>query len=119
VVAAPETGKVGFDESLYLDLQAGPLKKLADNLGALGKAINQITEGLTRYRVTGTLGEPKVDVLVLAAPDEKPTTDTPRQKPASEVFDDLDNNKARERQTTEEDDKWEQRREENRRLLGS
>jgi len=118
LIAAEGTGKVGFDESLYLDLRAGPLKKLTNRMGVLGKALDQVTDGLTRYRVTGTLGEPKVDVLVLAAPDEKPTTDTPREEAASEIFDDLDNNDRRDRDEDKEDDQWEERRERNRDLLG-
>lgn len=86
VIAATGTGRIGFDRTLHLDLKAGPLQ----NIPLVGQALRQITDNLVRYRVTGTIGQPKVTVVMLGAPDTPPTTDTPRQQPASDIFNDLD-----------------------------
>ncbi len=107
LLAATGTGTVGFDQSLNLDINAGPLKKLNQSLGILGRAIGQVTDGLSRYRVTGTIQEPQIAVLLLSAPSERATTDTPRETPASELFEDM---QPRREKQDEADDKWEERR---------
>ena len=108
------TGRVGFDQSLYLDVQAGPIKKLTKQLGAIGRGIDQITSHITRYRVTGTLEEPVVTVLIFSSPDQRPPDpDTPRDNPASEIFTDIFRigPSPDDKQTEQENEKWEERRE--------
>ncbi|MFI4896309.1 MAG: AsmA-like C-terminal region-containing protein, partial [Phycisphaerales bacterium JB059] len=58
-------GLVGFDQSLDLRVNAGPLEKLQGMLGQAGKLIGKLTDQLVTYRVTGTLGEPRVSVAPL------------------------------------------------------
>lgn len=58
-------GLVGFDRSLDLRVNAGPLEKLQGMLGQAGKLIGKLTDQLVTYRVTGTISEPSVSVAPL------------------------------------------------------
>ncbi len=55
-------GLVGFDQTLDLSVNAGPLEKLQGMLGQAGKLIGKLTDQLVTYRVTGTISEPSVSV---------------------------------------------------------
>jgi hypothetical protein len=57
-------GDAFFDNRLDLTVNAGPIEKLQDALGDAGKIIGVVTDKLTAYHVTGTLGEPKVSLKV-------------------------------------------------------
>lgn len=64
-IAARGTGLFGFDRSLNLIVNAGPIELLQRKLGPLGSLLGQLTDRLVKYSVTGTLDEPKVRVLPL------------------------------------------------------
>ncbi|MEE2680937.1 MAG: hypothetical protein VX641_01040, partial [Planctomycetota bacterium] len=55
-------GVVGFDDSLNLILNGGPLERLQESLGQLGRAFGQLTDRLVRYHVTGTTQSPSVHI---------------------------------------------------------
>ncbi|MCC7389968.1 MAG: hypothetical protein IT431_14500 [Phycisphaerales bacterium] len=61
-LAARGTGTVGFDGSLDLAVNGGPLEKVQSLLGGLGDAIGAVTDRLVKYRVRGTVAEPRVTV---------------------------------------------------------
>lgn len=64
-LAARATGTIGYDTSLDLDVNAGPLEKLQDTLGGVGKLIGKVTDQLVTYKVEGTTADPKVRVAPL------------------------------------------------------
>jgi len=61
-LVARATGAVGFDGSLDLAVNGGPMEKLQSLLGGLGDAIGSVTDRLVRYRVRGTVSAPEVSV---------------------------------------------------------
>ncbi len=64
-LAARATGLIGFDSTLDLRVNAGPLERVQELLGGIGAAIGKITDKLVTYRVGGTTAEPKVSVAPL------------------------------------------------------
>ncbi len=64
-IAARGTGTVGFDQTLDLKVNAGPLEKLQSMLGKVGDLIGKVTDQLATYRVRGTLSDPTVTVQPL------------------------------------------------------
>jgi hypothetical protein len=120
VLALEGTGRIGFDQSLYLNVKAGPIKKLEQAIGVFGKGLGQLTENIIRYRVTGTLGEPRVTVLLMGAPDEAEAAPEDARIPASDLFNDLnpDADDEADEEPDQEEDLWEQRRERQGELLG-
>ncbi len=61
-LGARATGLVGFDGSLDLSVNAGPLERLQSALGKVGQVLGAITDNLIGYRVRGTLTQPIVSV---------------------------------------------------------
>ena len=55
-------GVVGFDDSLNLILNGGPLERLQESLGMVGRALGNVTDRLVRYHVTGTTQSPRVAI---------------------------------------------------------
>ena len=70
-VAARGEGTIGFDKSLDLRLNAGPLEKLQDELGLIGDIFGAITDSFVKYRVTGTTSDPNVSVKPLGIGSKK------------------------------------------------
>ncbi|WP_428940792.1 hypothetical protein [Fontivita pretiosa] len=65
VVAARGKGSIGLDQRLDLTLNGGPIEKVQAMLGKeVGGAIAMVTDRVLAYHVTGSLNEPKVEVLV-------------------------------------------------------
>lgn len=64
-VVARGKGTIGYDGSLSLLLNAGPMEKIQQKLGGLGDFLGSITDKLVKYEVTGTVQEPKVKVKPL------------------------------------------------------
>lgn len=64
-IAARGTGLIGYDRSLNLIVNAGPIEMLQRKLGPLGTLLGQLTDRLVKYAVTGTIDEPKVRVIPL------------------------------------------------------
>ncbi len=65
VAVARGTGTIGFDGSLDLLINAGPMEKAQGLFGKLGEAIGKVTDKLMKYHITGRVGEPKVTVRPL------------------------------------------------------
>jgi len=118
VLALEGTGRIGFDRSLYLNVKAGPLKKLEQSIGVFGKGLGQLTDNLIRYRVTGTLAEPKVTVLLMGAPDDAKPAPEDGQRPASELFEQISPGRSEDGQSSEEDDAWDKRRQQQGEMIG-
>ncbi|HRQ71896.1 MAG TPA: hypothetical protein PLU35_02585 [Phycisphaerales bacterium] len=64
-LAARGTGTVGYDGSLDLAVNAGPLERVQSLLGRVGEAIGSVTDRLMKYLVRGTVEEPSVTVAPL------------------------------------------------------
>lgn len=64
-VAARGTGFVGFDRTLDLRVNAGPLEKLQSMLGPIGNLLGRVTDRLVTYTVRGTFDDPRVRVAPL------------------------------------------------------
>lgn len=56
-------GKLFFDQTMDVQVNAGPLEKVQDTLGALGDVFGTITDSLIAYRVSGTAAEPSIQVV--------------------------------------------------------
>lgn len=65
LLAARATGRIAYDGTLDLDVNAGPLEKLQANLGGVGRVLGRITDQLVTYRVTGPMSNPSVRVAPL------------------------------------------------------
>ncbi|MCW5776861.1 MAG: hypothetical protein KIS87_10515 [Phycisphaeraceae bacterium] len=64
-MASRGTGTVGYDGSLDLVVNAGPLERVQSLLGRVGEAIGSVTDRLMKYLVRGTVEEPRVTVAPL------------------------------------------------------
>lgn len=65
VVGVRGKGTVSLDRKLDLLVNGGPVERVQQLLGEqIGGTIGMITDKLLAYRVTGTLGDPKVNVQV-------------------------------------------------------
>jgi hypothetical protein len=65
LLAARGTGRIGYDMTLDMNVNAGPLEKLQSLLGEAGNLFARLTDKLVTYHVTGTLESPQVRVDVL------------------------------------------------------
>ncbi len=64
-VAVRGTGLIGFDSTLDLSVNGGPLESVQNRLGPIGGVLGKITDQFVTYRVRGTTAEPKVSVQPL------------------------------------------------------
>ncbi|MAJ47817.1 MAG: hypothetical protein CBC35_11215 [Planctomycetes bacterium TMED75] len=62
LLAVRGVGVVGFDESLNLILNGGPLERLQESLGMVGRAFGRVTDRIVRYQVTGSTEDPIIRV---------------------------------------------------------
>ncbi|MCP4938049.1 MAG: hypothetical protein GY921_02610 [Phycisphaeraceae bacterium] len=58
-------GWIGFDRTLHLDANAGPLEALQDSAGTVGSILGSLTDRLVKYIIRGRIGEPTVRVAPL------------------------------------------------------
>lgn len=58
-------GTIGFDDSIYLILNGGPLERMQNSMGMVGRLFGNLTDRLVRYEVSGPLGSPSVTVRPL------------------------------------------------------
>lgn len=65
VLAARATGTVGYTGTLDLLVNAGPLERIQDALGAIGDIFGKITDRLVKYKVQGTVSQPRVTIAPL------------------------------------------------------
>jgi hypothetical protein len=61
-LVARGTGTLGFDGSLDMAVNGGPMEKLQSLLGGLGEVLGSVTDKLVKYRVRGTVAAPEVSV---------------------------------------------------------
>ncbi|MAD77737.1 MAG: hypothetical protein CMJ51_00010 [Planctomycetaceae bacterium] len=59
------TGRIGFDGTLDLSLNGGPLEGLQATAGTVGRLTGWITDRLAKYVVTGSVGSPRISVAPL------------------------------------------------------
>lgn len=59
------TGLIRYDSTLDLVVNAGPLEKVQGLLGKVGGIIGEVTDKLVKYRVTGPISAPKIEVKPL------------------------------------------------------
>ena len=64
MVALRGRGDIFFDTHMDMLFNAGPLEKIQAMLGPVGALLGKMTDEVSAYTVTGTLGEPKVGVKV-------------------------------------------------------
>lgn len=73
LMAARGRGIVRFDETMEFVLNGGPMERIQNSLGALGRALGSLTDRIVRYQVTGELGAPRVRVRPLGISVRDPT----------------------------------------------
>ena len=79
-------GTIGFDDTIYLIMNGGPLERMQDSMGAIGRAFGGLTDRLVRYEVSGPVGSPSVAVRPLglftrdplARPQREDSSDRPQ-----------------------------------------
>ena len=64
MIAARGEGTIGFDQTLDLDVNAGPIEKIQEKLGPLGSLVGKVTDFVQGYTVKGTLADPKLGLRV-------------------------------------------------------
>ena len=65
IVAARGNGAIALDQRLDLTVNGGPISKLTSLLGTtIGEIVTTVTPELVTYKVTGTIDEPKVAVVL-------------------------------------------------------
>lgn len=57
-------GRMYFDQRLDLRFNGGPLEKVQDKLGDIGRLLAKVTDALLKYTVRGTVEEPEVGVAL-------------------------------------------------------
>jgi hypothetical protein len=65
ILAARGDGTIGYDGTLDLLLNAGPLEKVQDAAGIVGDIVGAVTDQLVKYDVEGKVGDPKISVRPL------------------------------------------------------
>lgn len=65
LVAARGSGRINYDRTIDLSLNAGPLEKLEEKTGPIGAVFGAITDALVKYHVTGPISDPKLRVRPL------------------------------------------------------
>ncbi|MFI4861471.1 MAG: AsmA-like C-terminal region-containing protein [Phycisphaerales bacterium JB063] len=53
-------GNVFFDQSMNVQVNAGPLEKVQDTLGVIGDVFGALTDSMLAYRVSGTTESPSI-----------------------------------------------------------
>lgn len=64
-VNARGSGTIGFDRSLDMRVNGGPIEAIQKKLGDFGKILGAVTDSVLKYRVRGTVSEPKVSIQPL------------------------------------------------------
>lgn len=67
-------GQLFFQNKLSMNINAGPLEKIQESIGILGRPLSAVTDGLLAYRVSGPFDEIKIRPVplggLLGAPGE-------------------------------------------------
>jgi len=64
-IGAAGSGTIGYTGELDMVVSGGPVKRLTKLLGKVGNVLGEVTGGLVRYRVRGTVADPSVSVHAL------------------------------------------------------
>ncbi|MFG0306012.1 MAG: hypothetical protein ACF8Q5_07330 [Phycisphaerales bacterium JB040] len=64
-LAARGKGLIRWDGTLNLEANAGPLEKLQNMLGGVGKLLGQLTDSVMTYLITGPATDPEIGVSTL------------------------------------------------------
>lgn len=89
LMAARGRGIVRFNDTLLFVLNAGPLERIQNSIGAIGRAMGAITDRIVRYEVSGEIGEPRVRVRPFGINVGDPTAPPP-PTPAADKDPDTD-----------------------------
>ena len=73
LMAARGRGIVRFNDTMDLVLNGGPMERLQQSIGALGRALGSLTDRIVRYQITGPIGEPRVRVRPFGITVRDPT----------------------------------------------
>ena len=65
ILAAHGNGTIGYDGTLDLLLNAGPMEKLQNAAGIIGDIVGAVTDQVVKYDVEGTVGAPTISVRPL------------------------------------------------------
>jgi hypothetical protein len=63
--ASNPVGTITYDGTMDLRVNAGPLEKMQEMLGIIGKVIGAVTDQIASYRVYGPVGDPKITPQLL------------------------------------------------------
>ena len=77
LMAARGRGIVRFNDTLLFVLNAGPLERIQNSIGAIGRAMGAITDRIVRYEVSGEIGDPRVSVRPFGINVGDPTAPPP------------------------------------------
>ena len=64
-IGARGRGWIGFDRTMELRFNAGPLERLQESTGPIGQIFGAITDTLLDYVASGTLSDPKIRIAPL------------------------------------------------------
>jgi hypothetical protein len=77
LMAVRGRGIVRFNDTIDLVLNGGPMERLQESIGAIGRALGSLTDRIVRYQVTGQIGDPSVRVRPLGINVGDPTAPPP------------------------------------------
>lgn len=72
-------GRIDTDARLDLDVDAGPVERVENDLPVLGDALGEISETLLRAHVTGTFMKPKIQIEILRHPARPLRAERPKE----------------------------------------
>lgn len=58
-------GRINYDQTLDLSVNAGPIEKLQEGLGGIGDILGGITDALVKYVIKGTTNDPTIEIKPL------------------------------------------------------
>jgi hypothetical protein len=61
-------GTIGFDRRLDLRLNGGPMERLQNSLGAVGRVWASASDAIAGYQVSGTVADPQVSMVLGGGP---------------------------------------------------
>ena len=77
-------GWIGFDGTMELRFNAGPLERLQESTGVIGQIFGAVTDTLLDYIASGTLSDPKIRIAPLGIGMDQPAS--PAEKSQRSTF---------------------------------
>ena len=90
LMAVRGRGILRFNDTMDLVLNGGPMERLQESIGALGRALGSLTDRIVRYQVTGEIGSPRVRVRPFGINAGDPTAPPPDPTPSDSTTPDPD-----------------------------